>query len=276
MEIRYAAHPADVKHYTTDQLRSHFLMEGLMVPGEIKFVYSHYDRVISGGVVPTTQAIALPTYPTLRSDYFLERREIGILNTGAAGSVTVEGVVYPLGNKEVLYIGKGNKEVSFSSDDATNPARFFLLSSPAHTQYPSRKMTLAEADPMETGASETANARTIYKFIHQKGIQSCQLVMGMTMFKPGSTWNTMPCHHHDRRMEVYFYFDVPETARIFHFMGEPQETRHLIFGDSCGIISPPWSIHTGTATSNYSFIWGMAGENQDYADMDFVPMTELK
>lgn len=276
MEIRFAAHPEDFKHYTTDRLRKDFLMERLFVAGEINLVYSHYDRVITGGVVPTSSPIALSNPEKLRADYFLERRELGIINVGQAGKVIADGQTYILDNKECLYLGKGVKDVAFVSDVADQPARFFLLSSPAHTSYQIAKMTLAEASPLEMGAPETANMRTIYKFIHRDGIKSCQLVMGMTLFKAGSIWNTMPCHHHDRRMEVYLYFDLPETARVFHFMGEPNETRHLVVANEQAIISPPWSIHTGTATSSYSFIWGMAGENQDYADMDFVTMDMLK
>lgn len=276
MEIRFAAHPEDFKHYTTERLRADFLMERLFVKGEQNLVYSHYDRVLTGGVVPLAAPIALANPEKLRADYFLERRELGIINVGQAGQVIADGQTWNLANKECLYLGKGVKSVTFVSESAEAPARFFLLSSPAHTSYPVQKMTLAEASPIEMGSAETANARTIYKFIHRDGIKSCQLVMGMTLFKAGSTWNTMPCHHHDRRMEVYLYFDLPETARVFHFMGEPHETRHLVVANEQAIISPPWSIHTGTATASYSFIWGMAGENQDYADMDFVTMDQLK
>ncbi len=276
MDIRFAANPADFKHYTTDRLRQDFLMESLFVVGDLNLVYSHYDRVITGGVVPTIGQIGLSNPAPLRADYFLERRELGIINVGNSGQVIADGVTYSLANKECLYLGKGTKDVAFLSEDEANPAKFYLLSSPAHTAYPAATMTLAEASPIETGAAETANCRTIYKFIHKDGIKSCQLVMGMTLFKPGSIWNTMPCHFHDRRMEVYLYFDLDANARVFHFMGEPHETRHLIVANEQAIISPPWSIHTGTATASYSFIWGMAGENQDYADMDFVTMDQLK
>lgn len=279
MEIRFAAHPEDFKHYTTDRIREDYLMESLFVPGQQKLVYSHYDRVITGGITPEVNAmvpIFLDNPAPLRAQYFLERRELGIINIGAKGTVTADGVSYELNNKECLYLGKGVKEVSFASADPDLPAKFYLLSTPAHTTYPTQKMTLAEASPLEMGAPENANVRTIYKFIHKEGIKSCQLVMGMTLFKPGSIWNTMPCHYHDRRMEVYLYFDLPENARVFHFMGQPQETRHMVVANEQAIISPPWSIHTGTATASYSFIWGMGGENQDYADMDFVQMSELK
>lgn len=276
MEIRFAAHPDDFKHYTTERIRKDFLMEALFVPGQINLVYSHYDRVITGGVVPTNSPVELSNPAKLRAAYFLERRELGIINVGGSGSVEADGVTYPLANKECLYLGKGVQKVIFHSADAATPAKFYLLSTPAHMSHPTRKMTLAEASPLEMGAAENANVRTIYKFIHKDGIQSCQLVMGMTLFKAGSIWNTMPCHYHDRRMEVYLYFDLPETARVFHFMGEPNETRHMVVANEQAIISPPWSIHTGTATASYSFIWGMGGENQDYADMDFVQMSDLK
>lgn len=276
MEIRFASHPEDVKHFTTERLRSEFLIEKLMEPGQLKFVYSHYDRFIVGGAVPTTQAIALPTYEKLKADYFLERREMGIINVGQPGTVTVDGQTYTLQNKECLFIGKGIREVIFASASAENPAHYYICSAPAHTSYPTTHYTLQQAAPVEMGTVETANQRTIYKFIHAEGIKSCQLVMGMTLLKTGSVWNTMPCHVHDRRMEAYFYFDMPENQRMFHMMGEPNQIRPLIVANEEAILSPPWSIHCGAGTTNYSFIWAMAGENFNYTDMDFVHMHELR
>lgn len=275
MEIRFASNPQDFKHFDTDRLRSEFLMERLMQPGKASFVYSHYDRMVSGGIMPLAEGVSLTTYDCLKSDYFLERREAGIINVGGAGKVVADGQTFNLANKECLYLGKGTKEVTFFSDDASNPAKYFLASSPAHSQFPNQHYTLAQAAPVEMGEQARANMRTIYKFIHLEGIRSCQLVMGMTMLKTGNMWNTMPCHYHDRRMEVYYYFDLPADARVFHFMGQPKESRHLVVANDQAIISPPWSIHTGTATHNYTFIWAMCGENQVYTDMDHVPMDQL-
>jgi 4-deoxy-L-threo-5-hexosulose-uronate ketol-isomerase len=276
MEVRFATHPDDFIQYDTPKIRELFLIENLMVEGRIKFVYSHYDRFIVGGAVPTQHDIELHTYEQLKSEYFLERREMGIINTGEKGKVVVDGQAFELNNKECLYVGKGCKSVVFISHNSTKPARFYLTSAPAHREYPTKKFTLAEADPMELGAKETANERRIYKFIHEKGIQSCQLVMGMTLLKPGSVWNTMPTHVHDRRMEVYFYFDLPENQKIIHLMGQPHETRHMVVSNEQAIISPSWSIHSGAGTHNYSFIWAMAGENYNYADMDLVDINYLK
>jgi len=276
MEIRFASHPEDFKTYDTSRIREHFLIENLMIDGRIKFVYSHYDRFITGGAVPTSHDIDLLTYDPLKSEFFLERRELGILNVGSQGTVVADGESFELDNKECLYIGKGVKKISFRSHKSTEPARFYLTSAPAHKEYPIRKFTLADAAPLELGSMETANERTVYKFIHEKGIQSSQLVMGMTLLKPGSVWNTMPTHVHDRRMEVYFYFDLPENQKIIHLMGEPTETRHIVVSNEQAIISPSWSIHSGSGTHNYSFIWAMAGENYNYADMDAVDINILR
>jgi 4-deoxy-L-threo-5-hexosulose-uronate ketol-isomerase len=276
MEIRHASHPTDFKHFTTERLRREFLAEGLMQPGSIQFVYSHYDRFITGGACPTTEALTLGTYNALKADYFLERRELGIINVGATGQVLADGVAYTLQNKDCLYIGKGCKEVVFSSSDAAQPAKFFLSSAPAHQTYPIQLSKLSDAEPLHLGAQLTCNERTIYKFIHDGGIQSCQLVMGLTMFKSGSIWNSVPPHTHDRRMEVYFYFDLATDARVFHFMGEPQETRHLLVANEQAIVSPPWSVHFGVGTASYSFIWAMAGENKTFSDMDVVQVGELR
>lgn len=276
MEIRFATHPEDFKSYDTTRIREHFLIENLMHEGRIKFVYSHFDRFVTGGAVPTESPILLQTYDPLKSDYFLERREMGIINVGGKGTVTADGESFELENKECLYLGKGVRTVSFQSYKSIEPARFYLTSAPAHKEYPIQKYTLAEAAPLELGSVATANERTVYKFIHQKGIQSCQLVMGMTLLKPGSIWNTMPTHVHDRRMEVYFYFDLPANQKIIHLMGEPTETRHMVVSNEQAIISPDWSIHSGAGTHNYSFIWAMAGENTDYSDMDLVDINNLR
>lgn len=276
MQVRYASNPQDFKHFDTERLRNEFLCQNLMQPNELNLVYSHYDRFIIGCAMPLEKNISLPTYPELRAEYFLERREIGIINTGGAGIVAADGKEYKIENKCALYIGKGTKEVVFKSADAKKPAKYFVASAPAHKEYPVQMFSLAEAEPFHTGAAETANKRTVYKLIHEKGIQSCQLVMGLTMFEPGSIWNTMPPHVHDRRMEAYFYFDLPETAKVMHFMGQAQESRHLVVGNDEAIISPPWSMHFGVGTASYSFIWCMCGENKDYTDMDLVLLKDLK
>lgn len=276
MEIRHATNPADVKHYTTDRLRSEFLIENLMVPGELKAVYTHHDRFITGGAVPTAGKIKLDVGDALRTEYFLERREIGIINVGGSGKIHVDGETYALGKQDCLYIGLGNKEVYFESDDAAQPAKFYLASCPAHRSLPTRKVALSEAQPQHLGSLSESNERTIYRYIHADGVQSCQLMLGMTLLKPNNMWNTMPAHLHDRRMEVYFYFDMNENARVFHFMGEPNETRHLVVKNEQAVISPSWSIHSGVGTSNYTFIWAMAGENYTFSDMDPVAMSDLR
>jgi 4-deoxy-L-threo-5-hexosulose-uronate ketol-isomerase len=238
-------------------------------------VYSHIDRIITGGVVPVNP-VSLVAGSELRAEYFLERREIGIINIGGEGKVVADDVEYVLGNKDGLYIGKGTKQVTFESADAANPAKFYFNSTPAHMTYPTVKIGFSEAEEEKLGSLEQSNARTIHRYIHLKGVRSCQLVMGMTELEPGSVWNTMPCHTHERRMEVYLYFNIPETAVTFHFMGEPTETRHIVVRNEEAVISPSWSIHSGCGTRNYTFIWGMAGENQVFADMDAVPMSTLK
>ncbi|MBO0356400.1 5-dehydro-4-deoxy-D-glucuronate isomerase [Hymenobacter sp. BT186] len=276
MTQRYAISPRETAAMNTQQLRENFLIEDVFVAGEIELVYTHYDRMIVGGATPTTEPLTLPCPENLKADFFLQRRELGILNTAAPGTVTVDGTVYELGNQDCLYVGKDAKEVVFASTDGNQPAKFYLLSAPAHHAYPTRRMTQAEATPVELGTPETANERTIYKYIYLEGIQSCQLVMGLTRLKPGSVWNTMPSHVHDRRMEAYLYFDLPENQRVLHMMGQPQETRPLWVSSGQAILSPPWSIHTGCGTSNYTFIWGMAGENLEYTDMDLVTIHDLR
>jgi 4-deoxy-L-threo-5-hexosulose-uronate ketol-isomerase len=277
MEIRYGTHPNDVKTYDTEKLRKEFLIQNLFVPGELRLTYSHNDRFISGGAVPTSEAVKLDApKKDMGAEFFLARRELGIINIGSKGTVTVDGTVYELENKDCLYVGLGAQAVIFESADAANPAKFYLNSTPAHKEYPTVKASQKEANPRHLGSIETSNERTIYQYIHEKGIQSCQLVMGLTQLKPGNMWNTMPCHTHERRMEVYLYFDMPETGVVFHMMGQPQETRHVIMRNEEAIISPSWSIHSGVGTAAYTFIWGMAGENQAFDDMDGVPMTEIR
>ncbi|RYY27798.1 MAG: 5-dehydro-4-deoxy-D-glucuronate isomerase [Sphingobacteriaceae bacterium] len=276
MEIRFQNSPKETSQMNTQELRTNFLAENIIVDDEVKLVYSHYDRVIIGGAKPVHQTLKLENHPELRAEYFLERREIGIINVGGNGKVEADGQTFNLEKLTCLYLGKGTKEVSFSSIDANNPAVFYLLSSPAHAVYPAQKMTKDEASPGKMGAVETANERTIYRYIHLEGIKSCQLVMGLTILSTGSVWNTMPAHTHTRRMEAYFYFDVALEHRVLHLMGQPQETRHLLVANHEAVISPPWSIHSGCGTTNYGFIWGMAGENLVYGDMDVVAISELR
>jgi 4-deoxy-L-threo-5-hexosulose-uronate ketol-isomerase len=261
---------------TTQELRDAFLTDKLIREDTIQLVYTHYDRVILGGACPVKKKLSLETHPELRADFFLQRREIGIINVGGKGKVYADDIPHGLGKLDCLYAGKGVKKIVFESDDPDEPANFFLLSAPAHTAHPVQFLPKEKALPVQTGSTETCNARTIYKYIHAEGIRSCQLVMGLTILQPGSVWNTMPAHTHTRRMEAYFYFDVPEGQRIIHFMGQPQETRHLLVADGQAIISPPWSIHSGCGTSNYAFIWGMAGENYSYTDMDMVNIPDLR
>lgn len=260
----------------TAELRENFLVQDLFVSNAVKLVYSHYDRVIVGGAKPAGSTLTLETHHELRADYFLERRELGIINVGGDGTVVVDGQNFSLSKLDCVYAGKGVKEVLFKSSDASKPALFYFLSSPAHQSHPTRKFTKEEAMPSGLGDQSTANKRTIYKYIHADGIQSAQLVMGLTVLNDGSVWNTMPSHTHSRRMEAYFYFDVPEEHRVFHFMGQPQETRHLLMANHEAVISPPWSIHSGCGTAAYGFIWGMAGENYTYIDMDPAPLKELR
>ncbi len=276
MEERFQNSSTEVSAMNTEALRSAFLIQDLMKPGEISFVYSHYDRMVIGGVVPEADEIQLQNYDQLKSEYFLERREMGIINIGGAGTITAQGKKYTLNKLDCLYLGKETKDVSFKSDDPKNPAHFYLLSASAHHAYENKLMTKEEATTESLGSTTTSNERIIYKYIHEKGIKSCQLVMGLTILKEGNVWNTMPAHTHYRRMEVYLYFNIDDNQRVFHFMGEPNQTRHLVISSREAVISAPWSIHAGCSTSSYSFIWGMAGENQSFADMDFVQIKDLK
>lgn len=277
MERRYASHPREVKQFDTARLREEFHIPVLFTPDRLELVLTHEDRMIIGGAFPVNESVRLDVdLKELGVGYFLERREIGIINVGGKGTVVVEGESYELDHKECLFVGMGNKEVVFKSADSAKPAKFYLNSAPAHQTYPTQKATLAEAESADLGSIENSNERTIYRFIHQNGIQSSQLVMGMTLLKTGNMWNTMPAHVHPRRMEAYMYFDLPEDAVVFHLMGEPSETRHIVMRNEQAVISPSWSIHSGVGTSNYTFIWGMAGDNKIYSDMDPVDMKELK
>lgn len=280
MEIRTAASPRDVKHYDTERLREEFLIQNLFVPGEIKLIYSHIDRIIVGGIMPL-EPIALTAGKELRTDYFLQRRELGIINIGGKGTVTIDGREYQVDTKEAMYIGMGSREISFDSIDKVNPAKFYLNSAPAHTAYPTvlikpegeaaeGVVIVKDENKVELGTLEEANHRVICKYILPGQVDSCQLVMGMTTLMPGSVWNSMPCHTHDRRMEVYLYFELPEDAFVMHYMGEPTETRHIVMRNEEAVISPSWSIHCGCGSRAYTFIWGMVGENQAFDDMDGI------
>jgi 4-deoxy-L-threo-5-hexosulose-uronate ketol-isomerase len=275
MEIRFCNSPAETKAMNTEQLRANFLVENLMQPDKLTLLYTHYDRMIIGGAKPVEKTVMLKNEDELKSEFFLQRRELGIINVGGNGSIIVDGENFSLNKLECLYVSRGSKEVSFSSSDAKNPAVFYLLSAPAHKEYPTTKYTKEQASPVNLGSPETSNKRTIYKYIHDDGIQSCQLVMGLTVLETGSVWNSVPPHTHTRRTEIYFYFDLPEDQRLFHMMGEPQQTRHIIMQNHEAVISPPWSGHYGCGTSNYGFIWGMAGENKQFTDMDVTPVVTL-
>jgi len=275
-EERFASHPSDVKHYDTQQLRDHFLVEKVMEADRINLVYSHYDRYITGGAVPVNSPLELTAIDPLKAPFFCYRRELGIINVGGKGTVTLDGKSYPLDFKEALYVGKGTEKIIFASDEKTLPARFYLNSTPAHKELPTRHITLKDANVLQMGSQQTSNERQINQLLISKVVETCQLQMGMTELRPGSVWNTMPAHTHSRRMEVYFYFNVPEGQAVCHFMGQPQETRHIWMVNEQAVISPNWSIHSAAGTANYIFIWGMAGENLDYADMDVVQPNQLK
>ncbi len=271
-EVRYATNPQDFKSYDTQKIRQDFLIKNLFEDNKINLVYSHYDRYIAGGVTPKNGPLQLETIDPLRADYFLERRELGIINVGQSGKVEVDGTSYTIGYKEALYVGKGSKVVTFSGEGA----RYYLNSATAHHAYPTKLITQADAEIVELGTPQASNARTIRKLIVNSVVDTCQLQMGMTELKEGSVWNTMPAHIHDRRMEIYLYFEVPETQAVCHFMGEQEETRGIWLGNEDAVISPPWSMHCGSGTSAYTFIWGMCGENLDYGDMDGFSPAEIK
>jgi 4-deoxy-L-threo-5-hexosulose-uronate ketol-isomerase len=276
MEVRHARHFKEVERMNTTELRENFLMESLFQKGEVKMSYTHEDRMIVGAAVPSDNGLYLEDPDTLKTDYFLERRELGIVNIGGSGKVVADGQEYELNTKDCLYVGKGTKEVLFRNADDANPAKFYFISTLAHEVLPTKKMGIEEATPVHLGSVKESNKRTIYKYIHADGIQSCQLMLGMTLLEDNSMWNTMPAHIHDRRSEVYLYFDMEPNTRIFHFMGKPEETRHLVIKNEQSVISPSWSIHSGIGTGSYTFIWAMAGENYTFEDMEGVSMEELK
>jgi len=275
MEIRYAVHPDDFIYYDTELIREEFLIQNLFIPGQINMVYSHNDRIIIGGLT-TVDTLSLEAGKDIKADYFLERREMGIINIGGKGSVNVDGKKYTLENQDGLYIGMGSKEILFSGLDPQNPAKFYFNSATAHYSYPTQKIAINSVEAVHLGSIAESNERTIYKYIHPEGVKSCQLVMGMTILEPGNVWNTMSCHTHERRMEVYLYFNMPENRVVFHLMGCPSETRHITVRNEEAVISPSWSIHSGVGTGNYTFIWGMVGENQAFGDMDNVEMDNLQ
>ncbi|AEJ18781.1 5-dehydro-4-deoxy-D-glucuronate isomerase [Gracilinema caldarium] len=275
-DIRYANHPEDAKQYDTKAQRKHFLVEQVFTPGELRMTYSHQDRLIFGGAMPIEKPLELEADKELGTTYFLERRELGLINIGGPGRLVIDGAVYDLTKSEGAYVGMGTQYVRFESKDPTNPAKWYMASAPAHQTYPTVTINLHQANPKKLGSSETSNERTIYQYVHPAVCKSCQLVMGMTILSKGSVWNTMPCHTHERRMEAYFYFDMEQDTRVFHFFGRPEETRHLVVANEQAVISPSWSIHSGVGTASYTFIWAMAGENQTFDDMDFVKPEDLK
>lgn len=276
LDVRYANHPEDSKHYTTEELRKHYFIETIFEADEAALTYSHVDRIIAGGIMPVTKEVRLEGSKELGSEFFLERRELGVINIGGAGKIVVDGVEYKMNPKDGLYVGMGSKELVFTSEDSANPAKFYVNSAPAHTTYPIVKIDIEKANPVKLGSLANSNERTIFQYVHPAVCKSCQLLMGMTVLEPNNMWNTMPCHTHERRMEVYFYFNMQPETRVFHLMGEPTETRHIIMANEQGVISPSWSIHSGVGTSNYTFIWGMVGENQAFTDMDHVAMEDLR
>ena len=277
MEIREAIAAATAKKFTTDELRNNFLVSDLFKPDEVKLIYTYYDRLMIGGILPAKKELELDVdEKIIGAPFLLNRREMGIINIGGQGKIMVDNQEYELDNKDALYIGMGAKDIRFASDEATKPAVYYLNCAPAHKAYPTTKISISQSEPLHLGDNANSNKRTIYKYIHPDGARSCQLVMGLTMMAPANMWNTMPTHTHPRRIEAYFYFDIPDDNVVFHLMGEVSETRHLVVHDREVVISPSWSIHSGVGTNNYTFIWGMAGENQTFSDMDAVPMSELK
>jgi 4-deoxy-L-threo-5-hexosulose-uronate ketol-isomerase len=280
MDIRYSANQKDFKRYTTEETRNEFLIENLYVANEVVAVYSHVDRMVTLGCMPTTETVSfvkgIDIWKNFGTSYFLERREVGIFNIGGAGKIIADGEEFKMGYKDCLYITKGTKEVTFSSEDGSNPAKFYMVSAPAHKSCKTTFIPIEKAAKKPLGAMETSNKRVINQFIHPDVLETCQLSMGMTVLDPGSVWNTMPSHTHERRMEIYMYFDIPENNVVFHMMGEGNETRHIVMQNEQAVISPSWSIHSGAGTSNYTFVWAMGGENQAFDDMDTIPTTELR
>jgi 4-deoxy-L-threo-5-hexosulose-uronate ketol-isomerase len=273
---RWAIDPAAAAAMDSSALRRNFHIDGLFRPHLVSLTYTHYDRMIVGGAMPLGRALPLETIKPTGTKHFLDRRELIAVNIGGSGSIEADGATHALGNRDMIYVGMGTKQVSFSSESADKPAKFYLLSAPAHATHPTKVIRIGDAKRLDLGSQATSNERSIFQFIHPEGAATCQLVVGMTQLAAGSVWNTMPCHVHDRRMEVYLYFDLPETARVFHFLGEPDETRHIVIRNEEAVLSPSWSIHSGAGTSNYAFIWAMAGDNVDYTDVDPVPIEQLR
>ncbi|MEZ2131009.1 MULTISPECIES: 5-dehydro-4-deoxy-D-glucuronate isomerase [unclassified Sinorhizobium] len=276
IDVRHASHPEAVRSFDTETLRRHFLVETVFVNGEIRLTYSHYDRMIIGGAMPIAQALSLTAPKAIGQETFLAERELGALNIGGAGRVIIDGKRYELARLDCLYVGRGAVDIHFESAEPSNPAKFYLVSTPAHATHPTVLLTREKARHLTPGEAETANRRSIFQYVHPEVCQSCQLTMGFTMLESGSVWNTMPSHTHDRRMEAYLYFDLDPDQRVFHFMGEPTQTRHMIVASEQAIISPPWSIHSGAGTKNYSFIWAMAGDNKSFTDMDHIAIADLR
>ncbi|MBQ7363267.1 MAG: 5-dehydro-4-deoxy-D-glucuronate isomerase [Clostridia bacterium] len=276
MEVRDAANAKDVKYYTTDRLREEFHIANLFTKDNIRMVYSHTDRIIVIGMMPVFANLKLEAGRELAAEYFLERRELGCINIGGPGVIVIDGVEYQMNPRDGIYVGRGNRELVFKSTDPENPAKFYMTSCPAHTDYPTVKIDITKARKVPCGSAEDCNKRVINQYIHPEVMQSCQLAMGLTQLEVGSNWNTMPCHTHDRRMEVYLYLDMDRNDAVFHMMGEPKETRHIIMHNEEAVISPSWSIHSGVGTRNYSFIWAMCGENQEFTDMDHIETKELR
>jgi 4-deoxy-L-threo-5-hexosulose-uronate ketol-isomerase len=279
MEQRYATSPEHIPGMDTTELRDRYLVQDLFVDDEVRALYTHHDRIVLVGISPVTKALELKTFPEIRSDFFFERREGGIVNIGGTGTVTVDGTEYLLTKGSCLYVGRDARAVVLASSDPTGTqaaARFYLISAPAHTAYPTTHVEAGHGNVRELGDPLTSNRRTLNQYIHEKGIRSCQVVMGVTTLHPGSMWNTMPAHTHDRRTECYLYFDVPDEARVIHLMGEPAQTRHLVVGNREAVISPSWSVHSGVGSASYSFVWAMAGENQSFDDMDGFPITDMR
>jgi len=280
MIIREPSNSKDAKHYTTDRLREEFLIQELFQTGKIQRVYSHIDRIITMGYCPGAKAQELgdelDIQANLGTDFFLQRRELGVINVGAPGTIKVDGQVYTMKSEDGLYVGMGAKEVVFASDNPDNPAKFYTLSAPAHRNYPNKHIDIDKAKQVPMGETEASNKRTIFQFLHPDVLETCQLSMGLTKLEPGNVWNTMPCHTHERRMEVYFYYNLPEDGVVFHYMGKPTETRHIVMRNEEAVISTSWSIHSGCGTSAYTFIWGMVGENKTFTDMDHVDMKEIR
>ena len=275
-DVRYANHPEDSKRYDTAELRKHYHIAKVFTPDEINLTYSHQDRIIAGGIMPVSGALKLESCKELAAPYFLARRELGAINIGGPGKLVIDGTEYVMGSKDGIYVGMGAKELTFTSDDPQDPAKFYINSCPAHKTFPTVHIPMDKARYNHLGGQETVNERILRQYVHPAVCESCQLLMGMTALLPGNVWNTMPCHTHERRMEVYFYFDIAPDQAVFHMMGQPGETRHVIMHNEEAVISPSWAIHSGVGTANYTFIWGMCGENQDFDDMDGIPTANLR